>query len=126
MRLRLRSVRIHAVKDSVTPSARLAEINPISVYNEIINQEIKAYRANRHIVARVPPAEELRTLVENSKFGTLRTFAPRGPVKGHPLQDVVAYATDAEGHIMCALSNQSRYQNCEPQMTLTVDLKNGC
>lgn len=104
-----RTVRVLADKDQAKPSGHDAggerpEIDPE------FQKEIEAYKANEENAARLTPAEELRTLVESVKFGTLSTLASSGPIKGYPLGSVLPYAIDDKGRIICALSNLSSHK----------------
>eukprot|EP00892_Ulva_mutabilis_P009162 jgi/Ulvmu1/6618/UM003_0255.1 len=78
--------------------------------DEEFRKEIEAYKANEESAARLTPAEELRTLVECAKFGTISTLACAGPTKGYPMGSLLSYATDEEGRIICALSNLSSHK----------------
>lgn len=118
VKLQRRSVRALAEDEKPSkPSGHDPGSAPAPEIDEDFKKEIEAYKANEQNAARLTPAEELRTLVDVAKFGTLSTFASSGAVKGYPLGSVLSYATDDQGRIICALSNLSSHKKCDPQDT---------
>lgn len=116
----VRTVRVLADKDQAKPSGHDSGESP--EIDPEFQKEIDAYKANEANAARLTPAEELRTIVESVKFGTLSTFASSGPIKGYPLGSVLPYAVDDKGRIICALSNLSSHKKyaCQPYLPWTM------
>lgn len=118
----LRAVRVLAEKKA-KPAGHDTRGSSQPEIDEEFKKEIEAYKENEQNAARLTPAEEIRTLVDCAKFGTLSTFASTGPVKGYPLGSVLSYATDDQGRIICALSNLSSHKKdliADGRATVTV------
>ena len=109
----IRDVRVRAEHQQAKPSGHDDGTAAQPELDDDLRKEVEAYKAHEASVARLRPAEDLRTLVELAKFGTISTLACSGPTKGYPLGSILSYATDDHGRIICALSNLSSHKRCE-------------
>jgi hypothetical protein len=78
-------------------------------------KQIDSYRANEERAPRLTPAEELRTLISNEKYGTVCTRSGSGPTEGFPSGALTPFAVDDKGRFVCCLSNLSSHKKCEPE-----------
>ena len=65
---------------------------------------------NQQSAPRISPAEHVRTLLKDQKYGTLSTISSSGPTKGYPSGAVMPYVVDEQGRVICCLSDMSGHK----------------
>ncbi|XVE90163.1 hypothetical protein DITRI_Ditri20bG0056000 [Diplodiscus trichospermus] len=90
-----------SIMASATPSSSSQAVSPGDVNNE--TNVFQLIQAHQEKAARLPPVEEIRTVLDQSTRGMLSTFSQQH--EGYPSGSMVDFAGDANGSPILAVSS---------------------
>ena len=89
--------------------------------------ELKAkLQENQESAPRITPAEQVRTLLSDQKYGMISTMSSSGPTKGYPSGALMPYVVDDKGRVICCLSDMSGHKRCDALGVMSINFRRVC